>query len=285
MPGRQWRLRPNRTRFVTSPRFGYASRPNGQLTAEVFHLLRSAALLAAPGPSLPGLRGGNALVVRPLHRYYSLVRLLIRVHAHRSAFFAFMSRTGMPCRPRMRPPRFRAKNFSTCTRSSDWARFPHASQYAMGDVAFSASERDRHLGIDRFAAQYLARGLPCERFTAALASRTSCITRGWDGWLNLSHGRLSPPILCQLAWRTRSGLKVTQSGPRAEHRVASRRSPPAVKTAAGHNLELTALRHQAGAAPVTIGKARASDGARCIRHHHSRQRGPPLQTAVLSRAL
>jgi hypothetical protein len=42
-------------------------------------------------PSLPGLRGGNALVVRPLHRYYSLVRLLIRVHAHRSAF-AFMKR-------------------------------------------------------------------------------------------------------------------------------------------------------------------------------------------------
>src|SRR5262249_23711175 len=41
----------------------------------------------------------------------------------------------------------------------------------MGDVAFSASERDRHLGIDRFAAQYLARGLPCERFTAALAGK------------------------------------------------------------------------------------------------------------------
>jgi hypothetical protein len=113
-----------------------------------------------------------------------------------------MSRAGLPCRSRMRPPRYRAKNFSTCTRSSDCARFSHTSQYAMGDVAFSASERDRHLGIDRFAAQYLARGLPCERFTAALASRTSCITRGWDGWLDLSHGGLSPPILCQLAWRT-----------------------------------------------------------------------------------
>jgi hypothetical protein len=33
--------------------------------------------------------------------------------------------------------------------------------------------------------------------------------------------------------------------PRAEHRVASGRSPPAVKTAAGHNLELTALRRHA----------------------------------------
>src|SRR5262249_34693981 len=31
---------------------------------------------------------------------------------------------------------------------------------------------------------------------------TPRITRGWDGWLDLSHGGLSPPILCQLAWRT-----------------------------------------------------------------------------------
>src|SRR3979411_167027 len=50
----------------------------------------------------------------------------------------------------------------------------------------------------RFAAQYSARGLPCERFTAALASRTSRITRGRDGWLDLPRGGLSPPILCQL---------------------------------------------------------------------------------------
>src|SRR5258708_5492529 len=54
----------------------------------------------------------------------------------------------------------------------------------------------------RFAAQYSARGLPCERFTAALASRTSCITRGRGGWLDLPRGGLSPPILCQLSWRT-----------------------------------------------------------------------------------
>src|SRR5262245_65803686 len=44
--------------------------------------------------------------------------------------------------------------------------------------------------------------------------------------------------------------------------------------AAGHNLELMSLRRPAagpaGAAPVTIGKARASDGVRCTRHHHSR---------------
>ena len=50
----------------------------------------------------------------------------------------------------------------------------------------------------RFAAQYSARGLPCERFTAGLADRISCITRGRGGWLNLPRGGLSPPILCQL---------------------------------------------------------------------------------------
>src|SRR5882762_3859346 len=54
----------------------------------------------------------------------------------------------------------------------------------------------------RFAAQYSARGLPCERFTAVLADRTSCITRGRGGWLDLPRGGLAPPILCQLSWRT-----------------------------------------------------------------------------------
>src|SRR5258706_7295199 len=49
-------------------------------------------------------------------------------------------------RARVRPPRFRAKNFSTCT-VSDCARFSHASQYAMEDVAFSSAVRDWHLGI------------------------------------------------------------------------------------------------------------------------------------------
>src|SRR5258708_23184373 len=54
----------------------------------------------------------------------------------------------------------------------------------------------------RFAAQSSARGLPCERFTAVLADRTSCITRGRGGWLDLPRGGLAPPILFQLSWRT-----------------------------------------------------------------------------------
>jgi len=50
---------------------------------------RLAAVSLGRGPSLHGLRRGRALFVRLLHRSYSLVRLLIRVHAHRSAV-AFM---------------------------------------------------------------------------------------------------------------------------------------------------------------------------------------------------
>ena len=46
----------------------------------------------------------------------------------------------------MRPPRFRTKNFPTCTRSQTARGSSHASQYAMGDVAFSSTERDQHLG-------------------------------------------------------------------------------------------------------------------------------------------
>src|SRR5450631_1580745 len=45
-------------------------------------------------------------------------------------------------RARVRPPRFRAKNFSTCTRSPTAQGSSHASQYAMGRYClFSSSER------------------------------------------------------------------------------------------------------------------------------------------------
>src|ERR1700674_4966521 len=106
------------------------------------------------GPFLHGLRRGNALVVRPLHRYYSLVRLLILVHAHRSAF-AFTSRSGMPCRTRMRPPRFRTKNFSTCAKPSTARGSSHASHYAMGDVAFSSENWIGTSELDPFRSSIL----------------------------------------------------------------------------------------------------------------------------------
>src|SRR5437868_5368555 len=106
-------------------------------------------LVAVPlgrGPSLHGLRRGQALFVRPLRGYYDPVRILIRVHVHRSAV-AFMNRPGLPVRTRMRLPRFRAKNFSTCTRSPTARGSSHASHSPWDDVAFSSTEGDRHLGI------------------------------------------------------------------------------------------------------------------------------------------
>ena len=157
------------------------------------------------GPSLHGLRRGNALIVRPLHRYNSLVRLLIRVHAHRSAF-AFTSRSGMPRRTRMRSPRFRTKNFTTCARPSTARGSSIQANTLWGMLPSRQRTRSAPRNSTRFAAQYSARGLPCERFTAVLADRTSCITRGRGGWLDLPRGGLAPPILCQLSWRTLLGV-------------------------------------------------------------------------------
>src|ERR1700738_5331951 len=92
--------------------------------------------------------------------------------------------------------------------------------------------------LTRFAAQYLARGLPCERFTAALASRTSCITRGRGGWLDLPRGGLSPPILCQLPGALRSWLKAplacTLRDSCTAAIIAAVQSPQLVQIETGH---------------------------------------------------
>jgi hypothetical protein len=58
-----------------------------------------------------------------------------------------MNRPGIPLRARTRLPRFRAKNFSTCTRSPTARGSSHASHSPWDDVAFSSTEGDRHLGI------------------------------------------------------------------------------------------------------------------------------------------
>src|SRR5258708_2581094 len=91
---------------------------------------------------------------------------------------------------------------------SDCARFFPCKPFAMGRrcLLFSGM-RSAPRNSTRFAAHYLARGLPCERFTAALASRAPCITRGRGGWRNLPRGGLPPPILCQLSWRTPDRVK------------------------------------------------------------------------------
>ena len=53
---------------------------------------------------------------------------------------AFPSRPGTRVRARMRLPRFRAKNFSTCTRSPTARGSSHASHSPWDDVAFSSTE-------------------------------------------------------------------------------------------------------------------------------------------------
>src|ERR1700691_630030 len=58
-----------------------------------------------------------------------------------------MTRPGIPLRARTRLPRFRAKNFSTCTRSPTARGSSHPSHSPWDDVAFSSTEGDRHLGI------------------------------------------------------------------------------------------------------------------------------------------
>jgi hypothetical protein len=66
---------------------------------------------------------------------------------------------------------------------SDCARFFPCKPFAMGRCCLlSSAERDRHLGI-RPVSQLntWARGLPCERFTSALAGRRASLGVGADG--------------------------------------------------------------------------------------------------------
>jgi len=140
---------------------------------------------------------GQAPFVRPLLSSYCLVRLLIRVHVHLVAS-AFMNRPG-PHRARMRSPRFRTKDVSACMGSTTAQGPPPASQLRGRQCCLLFYRtRSAPRNYNRFAAQYPACGLPCERFTAALADRTSCITRGRGGWLALPREGLAPPIFCQL---------------------------------------------------------------------------------------
>jgi hypothetical protein len=84
---------------------------------------------SAPHPSAEGT--STPMIHALPSAQYGLIRLLIRVHAHRSAV-AFMSRSGILFRTRMRPPRFRAKNVSTCTRSPTARGSSHASHSRIG---------------------------------------------------------------------------------------------------------------------------------------------------------
>ena len=147
---------------------------------------RLAAVLLGRGPSLHDLRRAQALIVRPLQRYNALVRLLIRVHAHRSAT-AFMSRTGVPRRTRVRPPSFQRKDVSTCMGSPTARGSSSASHLRGEDIAFRPTERRQHLGIGPVS-QLNTQPVVSPVNASRLASRpeTSRITRGRGGWLGLT---------------------------------------------------------------------------------------------------
>src|SRR5262249_25558998 len=66
---------------------------------------------------------------------------------------------------------------------SDCARLLVRKPFTRGGCCFPANRTaSAPRNLTRFAAQYPARGLPCERFKLSLAA-SPCITRGRGGWL------------------------------------------------------------------------------------------------------
>ena len=116
-----------------------------------------------------------------LHGYYAAVRLLTCVHAHRSAV-AFMGRSDVP------PDTDEVSQVPTKGRLHvhgvfDCARLLVRKPFARGGCCFPANcTASAPRNSTRFAAQYPARGIPCERFELALAGSPR-ITRGRRGWL------------------------------------------------------------------------------------------------------
>ena len=98
-----------------------------------------------------------------------------------------MSRSGMPCRTRMRPPRFRTKDVSTCMGSPTARGSSIRKPFARGGCCLLVSELDRHLGI-RPVSQLDTQPVVSPVNASRLPSRaeTSCITRGRGGWLGLT---------------------------------------------------------------------------------------------------
>ena len=93
----------------------------------------------------------------------------------------------MPCRTRMRPPRFRTKDVSTCMGSPTARGSSIRKPFARGGCCLLVSELDRHLGI-RPVSQLDTQPVVSPVNASRLPSRadTSCITRGRGGWLGLT---------------------------------------------------------------------------------------------------
>jgi hypothetical protein len=112
----------------------------------------------------------------------------------------------MPCRTRMRPPRFRTKDVSTCMGSPTARGSSIRKPFARGGCCLLVSELDRHLGI-RPVSQLDTQPVVSPVNASRLPSRaeTSCITRGRGGWLGLTPWKTCtsyplPAFLAHSAW-------------------------------------------------------------------------------------
>ena len=131
----------------------------------------------------------------------------------------------------MRSPRFRTKDVSTCMGSPTARGSSPVSQLRRKDVAFSSAERDRHLGI-RPVSQLNIQPVVSPVNASRRPSRDAAHHSG-PGWLArpFPRGRLAPPILCQLSWRTlhrvKRGCRVLCRACRRSARKQTYRDPPA----------------------------------------------------------
>ena len=118
-----------------------------------------------------------------LPRYYAVVRLLMP-SGRASLFRASPTGPGplVAAAGGMRPPRFRTKDVST-RMGSPTAQGPSHTRHSSHEMMLPSPQRkkDRHLGKASFAAQYPAHGLPCERFTSALANCRASLGAGAAG--------------------------------------------------------------------------------------------------------
>ncbi len=128
-------------------RFGGAHRPahNRQSDRRRYPALcpdrgRLTAIPLGPGPSLHVLRRKSPSIVRTLLRYYGPVRLLTHVHVQRTAY-------GLPeparteVRARVRSPRFRTKDVSTCM-GSPTARGPSHIRHPSHGMMLPSRQRN-----------------------------------------------------------------------------------------------------------------------------------------------
>ncbi len=125
-------LNPHAVRRTAANRTDVVSRPSVRTTA--------ACRLFPSGEALPSTTSAGSCL--PLFgRFLGTTASSDFSSAYMLGVRLLPSRAGpAQVRARMRPPRFRAKNFSTCTRSPTARGSSHASHSPWDDVAFSSAE-------------------------------------------------------------------------------------------------------------------------------------------------